>query len=114
MTRHDENARLRHMLDYAREAVHLCQGRARGDLDRDRTLALALERLIEILGEAARSVSTDRRARMPALPWREVIGTRDWLAHGYPVVDYDILWDIVRNVLPPLIESVEQELDRSK
>ncbi len=114
MTQHDEDAKLRHMLEYAEEAVRLCQGRTRDDVGKDRTLALALERLIEILGEAARSVTADRRARMPEIPWREIVGTRDWLAHGYPFVDYDILWDIVRNDLPPLIACLARELHTMK
>ena len=45
--------RLRHMLDAAREAVHFAEGKTRGDLDRDRLLALGLMKCIEIIGEAA-------------------------------------------------------------
>jgi len=54
MTRHDTPVRLRHMLDHAREAVDMAQGRKREDLDADRQLNLALVRLLEIVGEAAR------------------------------------------------------------
>ena len=53
MSEQREYIRLRHMLDYAREAVALAEGRARADLDRDRLLELALVRLLEIVGEAA-------------------------------------------------------------
>ena len=66
-------------------------------------MQLALTRLMEIVGEAANRVSEATRQRYPQIPWRPIIGTRNRLAHGYDVVDIDILWDIVRNDLPPLI-----------
>ena len=53
MSRHEDTVRLRHMLGHALEAVDLSRGRQRGDLDTDRTLNLALVRLLEVIGEAA-------------------------------------------------------------
>ena len=53
MSRHDDTVRLHHMLDHAREAVQMASGRTRPDLDSDRQFALAITRLLEILGEAA-------------------------------------------------------------
>jgi uncharacterized protein with HEPN domain len=53
MPSHDTNVRLRHMLDAAREAAQMAQGRTRPDLDADRPLNLSLVRLLEIVGEAA-------------------------------------------------------------
>jgi uncharacterized protein with HEPN domain len=52
----DPFIRYRHMLDYAREAVALAQGKTRSDLDADRMLNLALVRLLEIIGEAANRI----------------------------------------------------------
>jgi uncharacterized protein with HEPN domain len=51
MTRHDEGARLRHMLDASREAVGFAKGKSRPDLHADRGLQLILTRLLEIVGE---------------------------------------------------------------
>ena len=112
MTRHDETVRLRHMLDFAHKAVAICEGRARSDLDQDEVLALALARLIELIGEAARSVSPSTRTEMPGIPWREIIGTRDRLIHAYPEVNPDILWDIVVNDLPGLIADLKERFPR--
>jgi uncharacterized protein with HEPN domain len=56
MTPHEADVRLRHMLDRAREAAAMASGRTRGDLDADRQLNLALVRLLEIIGAAARRV----------------------------------------------------------
>ncbi|MEC4812188.1 MAG: hypothetical protein SAK29_02745 [Scytonema sp. PMC 1069.18] len=49
-----DEVRLRHMLDAANQAITFTQGRTRADLDTDSMLALAVVRLIEILGEAAK------------------------------------------------------------
>jgi len=54
MSQHDDDVRLRHMLDAARQAIAFARGRERPDLDQDVQLALALTRLVEIIGEARR------------------------------------------------------------
>jgi uncharacterized protein with HEPN domain len=103
MTQHSDRVRLRHMLDHAMEAVRLAEGKDRGDLDVDRLLNLSLVRLLEIVGEAAARLSEETRSRAPNIPRPDIIGLRNRLIHGYDVVDFDILWDIVRDDLPPLV-----------
>jgi len=110
MSQHDPLVALRHMLDHAREAVDLARGRSRADLDVDRLLQLALTRLVEIVGEAASRVPSELQSRHPALPWREAVGARNRLIHGYDFVDHDILWEIVATDLPRLIPQIEQAL----
>ncbi len=110
MPRYDDPDRLRHMLGAARKAVAFCAGKARGDLDGDEMRVLALVRLVEIIGEAARSVSSQTRAKAATVPWREITGTRDRLVHGYAEVNLDILWEIVTRDLPPLIAEIERLL----
>jgi uncharacterized protein with HEPN domain len=75
----------------------------RGDLDNDRVFALALTRLLEILGEAASRVSEATRINLSGIAWSSIVGLRNRLIHGYDEVDYDILWKIVDHDLPPLI-----------
>jgi uncharacterized protein with HEPN domain len=106
MTRHDTLVRLRHMLAYAREAVEMVYGRQREDLDTDRMLNLALVRLVEIVGEAAARVPARDQARWSAIPWPDIIGLRNRLVHGYDEVNFDILWVILREDLPPLIAEL--------
>ena len=103
----DDRLRLLHMLEHAREAVKLTDGKTRADLAGDRLLDLALVRLVEIVGEAASRVSEETQARHPRIPWREVTAMRHRLAHGYDAVDLDILWDTIREDLPPLIAQLQ-------
>lgn len=103
--RRDDRVPLLDMLIHARKAVDLFGGISREDLDEIKELALA--RAVEVIGEAANRVSPATRQRHPAVPWGEIIGTRNVLAHGYDEVDLDKLCDIVRGHLPLLISQLE-------
>ncbi len=83
--------RLRHILDAAREAVAFTEGRSRSDLDADHMLSLALVRLLEIIGEAARGVSGAFRDAHPEVAWGKMAGMRDRLIHGYFDVNLDVI-----------------------
>ena len=89
MSRHESDIRLRHMLDYAREAVSLAQGKSRADLDTDRLLNLALVQLVTMVGEAAKRVPRGVICLVSALAFHELttqiphfvylaIGERKW------------------------------------
>ncbi|MFZ1199911.1 MAG: HepT-like ribonuclease domain-containing protein [Desulfobacterales bacterium] len=100
------------MLDYAREAVKMAEGKERSALRNDRILELAVIRLIEIVGEAAVKVSIDGKAKFSGLPWPQIIAMRNRLIHGYDAVDLDVLWDTIENDLPDLISKLEKELSK--
>ena len=104
-TRPEDDERLRHTLDAAKEAITFTVGRARADLDTDRILALALVMEIEIIGEAAFRISDDARVTLTQIPWPEIVGMRHRLVHAYFEIDHDILWDTVKQNLPPLIAA---------
>lgn len=65
----NDSVRLKHILDAAHEAIALCQGRDRRELDTDRMLNLSLVRLLEIIGEAAAGISDDMKESHPHIPW---------------------------------------------
>jgi len=101
---------LRHMLDAALKARYFIQGRSRGELNSDEMLALAVIRLLEVMGEAARGLSDEIKDKNPQIPWKQITGTRDRLIHGYFDVDLDIIWNIVNRDLPPVIKELEKLL----
>ena len=100
--------RLKHMRDAAEKAVQLVNGNTRKDLDNDEALGFAVIRLLEIIGEAARGTSEDIKRANPTIPWQQMIGTRNHLIHGYFDIDYDIIWKILENDLPSLIQSLKK------
>ena len=105
--RRDDEIRLRHALDAAREAVSFARGRTRGDLDNDRQLALALVKDIEIVGEAASQVTEHTRQRLQEMPWDRIVGMRNRLVHAYFDINLDIVWMTVQEDLPKLIALLE-------
>ena len=108
MSRHSDLIRFRHMLDNAREAVALIQGKTRESLDSERTIQLSLIRLVEVIGEAASRVSREGQVSYGNIPWEDVVGMRHRLIHGYDKVDLDILWVTVSEDLPQLIRELEE------
>lgn len=83
-------------------------GKTRQDLDIDRKMNLALVRLLEVVGEAASRMPADERSQYSQIPWSQIVALRNRLIHGYDSVDFDILWQILKQDLPPLITALEQ------
>lgn len=114
MSRHDERIRLSHMLDYARKAVAMSEGRKRSELDSNEMLQFALTHLVEIVGEAASKISLETRRKHGEIPWQAIVGMRNRLIHGYEMVDLDLLWDTLVHDLPPLIAMLSQILEENE
>lgn len=114
MSKHDDRTSMRQMLEYARKARNIAMGRRREDLDRDEVLQLALTRAVEVIGEAAGRISDATRNQHSEIPWRDIVGMRNRLIHGYDAVDANLLWDTVTVDLPPLIEALERILGEKK
>ncbi|MCD6393887.1 MAG: DUF86 domain-containing protein [Planctomycetes bacterium] len=95
------------MLDAAQTAEQLS-----GDLNfiqysDDRRTQLAVERSLEIIGEAAGKVSTSFRNAHPEVPWRQIIGQRNVLIHEYGEIKQERIWKVVRENIPILIEQLK-------
>lgn len=65
---------------------------------------------LQIIGEAARTVSSYITQRYPQIPWTQIIGLRNRVVHEYFAIDLDIITDIVTNDLPTLKAAVTQLL----
>lgn len=102
--------RVQDMYDAAQKALEFTAGRTRSDLNSDELLALALVRLLEIIGEAARYVPSAIKENYPDVPWSQIASARNRLIHGYFAIDLDIVWSIVENDLPTLVLQLEQIL----
>ena len=103
-----DQIRLKHMLDAAQKTIELVNGKTREEFDEDETLGFAIIRLLEIVGEAARGTSEEIKMSNPSIPWQQMIGTRNHLIHGYFDIDYDIIWKIVKDDLPSLIQELKK------
>ena len=110
MSKHDISVTLRQMRDFAEKTRAMTAGRQLQDLQRDDMLRLALERALEVLGEAASRLPDDFRSRYAHIPWRQMIGMRNVLAHGYDVVRDEVLLDTATLNVPELLKQLEAML----
>ncbi len=99
----DDMVYLRHMLDFALEAILMIHDKKRADFDVDRVLRNALVHVIQNLGEAARRVSKDGREKYSDIPWQEIIGMRSVIVHDYLHVDDEAVWRVVKRNIPDLV-----------
>ena len=68
---------------------------------------------LQIIGEASRAISAECKAKYPDVPWGKINGMRNILVHQYFGVDGELIWSVVENDFPPLIENIAQILDQS-
>jgi uncharacterized protein with HEPN domain len=113
MTPPEDAVRIRHLREAAGKAIKFSEGRTRTDLDSDEMLRLALTKLVEIVGEAARQVTPVTRGRYPDVPWSAAARTRDRLVHHYFDIDLDILWATVTDDLPALLRAIPDQGERT-
>ena len=100
-------AHLWDMLQAARDAAGIVANVNQESFLGDRVRMLALERSLELVGEAARRVSDSLRKKHPGIPWREMIGLRNILAHDYGRIDHDKLYTTAVKDIPNLIKELE-------
>lgn len=100
---------LRHILVEADYLIDQSAGMSIADFMVDETLQRAFVRSLEIIGEAAKKVPEEFRAQH-ATEWRAMSGMRDRLIHDYFGVDYELVWDVVRNRIPELRSRIAEIL----
>jgi uncharacterized protein with HEPN domain len=108
---HKPEKLLADILAAARAIEHFISGRRRNDLTSDLMLRSAVERQLEIAGEAVRRLqSLDARLASQIGEHRRIIAFRNIIAHGYDGVDDDIIWQAITEKLPVLISDAEKLL----
>ena len=109
---HDSDVvRLRDMLEAAKKIRQFLAGHNRKSFDDNEMLQLALQHLLQIVGEAAYKVSAGRKAKYPRIPWPLITGMRHHIVHAYSDVDLNVLWVAVTENVPQLISDLENVLD---
>lgn len=111
MTPLDDLNRLAHLREAAEKAVQLSRGKTRQSLEDDEVLRLALTKLLEIVGEAAKQVSEPTRQAHPSVPWSAAARMRDRLVHHYFDINIDVLWATLTEDLPGLLTVLPRDED---
>jgi uncharacterized protein with HEPN domain len=71
-------------------------------------IQLAVSKALENIGEMAKTLPPALRTSESGIPWRDIAGLRDIIAHQYLDIDLEAVWSVVRKDLPPLKEAIER------
>jgi uncharacterized protein with HEPN domain len=105
-----DRIRLIHMRDAAQQALDFSRGRERTALNTDPMYRRAAISCIQEIGEVAVRITPGPRAKIPSLPWQQIVSMRHRLVHVYFHVNLDLVWDVLTNDLAPLVLQLEQAL----
>ncbi len=103
-----DKAYLWDMLDAALAVEEFVRGKTYHDYLANRMLRGAVERHVEIVGEAARRVSEATRQGSPEIPWCAIVGQRNVLAHEYDEILHEAIWGIATRRIPELIAMLRK------
>ena len=101
---------LRDILDAISKIQQFVTGVNEDSFVQDDEKAYAVVLALEMIGEAAKQIPASERKRYPQIPWREIIGMRDKIAHQYFGVNRRLVWQTVQNDLPLLQSAISQML----
>ena len=98
----DNRFRLQDILDAIDRISSYVEGITYEDFLADRKTQDAVTRNVEIIGEAARSLSEQFKQEHSSIPWQDIVGMRNVIVHHYFGILPDVVWDVIENELPTL------------
>lgn len=101
-----DSARLWDIVKWGERLARLLAGIAWDSYCQDEAKQIAVERCIEVIGEAARNLSDTFKDGHPDIPWREIIRQRNVIAHGYFTLAHDRLWRVATVEVPRLVQQL--------
>jgi uncharacterized protein with HEPN domain/predicted nucleotidyltransferase len=110
----DWTGRVEDILDAVAKIERYTRGMTFDSFAANDLVADAVVRNIEIIGEAARHIPDEVRARYPGVPWARMNDMRNVVIHNYPNVDLAIDWEVIRDHLPPLVPIPRDVLKRER
>ncbi|MBI2918413.1 MAG: DUF86 domain-containing protein [Chloroflexi bacterium] len=103
--------RLRHIMEAAAKIRGYSEGMTFEQFSAASMVVDAVIRNLEVIGEAARHIPLDVEEAYPQVPWADMRAMRNILAHEYESVDLSVVWDTIRNDLPPLVPLLQAVLE---
>lgn len=93
---------------HAAELLDMLEGVPASEYANNRIMIRATERLLEIIGEASRTLDEPTRQRMPEVPWTQVVGLRHRITHEYFRINALMLYAIAFEHVPVLLAAVHR------
>jgi uncharacterized protein with HEPN domain len=111
MKKPDDRGRLQDILDAIKRIQSYQRGSDEKKFADDFMRQDAMMRQIEIIGEAARNVSAEFQEQHPEIPWSQMIGMRNKIAHDYTEIDIPEIWKTAKNDIPQLKRAISKLLE---
>lgn len=105
-----DRGRLEDILFYARNVEKILEGISFDEFAGDIRIYYSVMKQVEVIGEAANMLTRHFRDTHTELPWRQIVGMRNILVHGYSQVSDKDLWDTATSDITPMREQVEYYL----
>ena len=105
----EDKIRIQHITDAIDEALTFTSGVTKDEFSNNRMLILSVIKEIEIIGEASSKITEETKLKYKNVPWKDIVGMRNRLIHGYFDVDIELVWNTVQNHLPQL-QSLLKEI----
>lgn len=96
------------MIDFSEKVLAYTEGMGQRSFTASGLTHDAVLRNLELIGEAATRIPEEVRQTHPEIPWRMIIATRNRLTHAYLGIDDDIIWSIIKDDIPPLLEALNE------
>jgi uncharacterized protein with HEPN domain len=101
-----DDASLVDIFKAGQRVLEFSQGLSRADLETEDMRVSAVLYQIEIVGEATKRLSQAFRDAHPTVPWSRAAGMRDIIAHHYDRIDLDVVWNVIQQSIPELLEMI--------
>jgi uncharacterized protein with HEPN domain len=102
---------LEDILDAMEKAEMMLEGISYEAFAADFRINFVVVRALEIVGEATKRLPLSLREQYPTIPWRQMAGMRDRIIHGYDAIDFEVVWDAVKQEIPQVKPRLQQILD---
>lgn len=103
-----DKARLLHILESIDNIYEFADKKTFEQIENDKMCFFAIVYQLVVIGEAANMLTKEFRDEHPQTPWREIVSMRNFIVHGYNVVDKTEVWSVIENDLGPLKQQIEQ------
>jgi uncharacterized protein with HEPN domain len=102
---------LRDIIEAMESIEQFIEGMDFEEFNQDDMISSAVIRKLEIIGEATKGIPERIRQKYPQIPWRDMAGMRDKLIHFYFGIDHKLVWQTVKNDMPPIKPEIRQVVD---